>query len=83
MADPEHQSHDGAQPEPLQPDPYLREGAVSAWAKWAAAIAVAIVVCVVIYGLNASGPESGGAASQSAASPPAPAASSTTGSGGK
>jgi hypothetical protein len=66
--------------EPFQPDPYLREGPVRAWAKWAAAIAVAVIVCVVIYGLNASGPEPQvGTSAQSAA----PSSGATTGSGAK
>ena len=66
--------------EPLQPDPYLREGPVSTWAKWAAAVAVAIIVCVVLYGLNAPGPEpQAGTSVQSTA----PSSGATTGSGAK
>ena len=66
--------------EPLQPDPYLREGPVSAWAKWTAAIAVAMIVCVVIYGLNAPGPQPQvGTSVQSAP----PSSGATTGSGAK
>jgi hypothetical protein len=71
--------------EPFEPDPYLWEGPVRPWAKWAVAIAVAFVVCVVIYGLNAPGPEPrAGGAVQSAAGSSAPASSAaTTGSGAK
>jgi hypothetical protein len=81
--DPRHDA--GPIQEPLQPDPYLREGPVGAWAKWAAAIAVAIIVCVVIYALNASGPEPQvGTSVQSATGSSAPSSSgATTGSGSK
>jgi hypothetical protein len=82
MTEREHLDPEKTEPisEPLQPDPYLREGPVNAWAKWAAAIAVAIIVCVVIYGLNASGPEpQAGTSVQSAA----PSSGATTGSGAK
>jgi hypothetical protein len=70
--------------EPLQADPNLRQGAVRPWAKWTVAFAVAFVVCVVLYGLNASGPEpQGGSATQSSTGASPPASSATTGTGAK
>jgi len=70
--------------EPFQPDPYLREGPVRPWAKWAAGIAVVFVVIFVLAVLNAPGPEPqvGGTVQKSAGSS-APAPSATTGSGSK
>ena len=79
-----HESDQQPITEPLQADPYLTEGPVRPWAKWAVAVAIAVVVCIVIYGLNARGPEpqAGGTVRHSTSSP-APASNATTGSGAK
>jgi hypothetical protein len=70
--------------EPLQPDPYLREGPVRPWTKWVVGIFVVCLVVFVLYALNASGPEpQPGGAVQHITSSPGPAPSATTGSGSK
>ena len=71
--------------EPLQPDPYLSEGRARRWAIWGTAAAIAAVVCLVLYALNARSPEPrpGGTAQTPASSSSSPASGGTTGSGSK
>jgi len=80
----DHATNDEPIVEPLQPDPYLREGPVRPWAKWAVGVFVVCLVVFVLYALNAPGPEPqvGGAVQRSTTSS-APAPSATTGSGSK
>jgi len=43
--------------EPVQPDPYLWEGRLRPWAKWAVGVIVLLLVVFVLFALNAPGPE--------------------------
>jgi hypothetical protein len=70
--------------EPVQPDPYLWEGRLGPWAKWAVGVIVVFVVVFVLVALNAPGPEpQTGGTPQSATTSSSPGPSATTGSGAK
>lgn len=87
MAEPDtrdHATNEAPIVEPFQPDPYLRQGRVRPWAKWAVGIFVVCLVVFVLFALNAPGPEPQvGGAVQHTTSSSAPAPSGTTGSGAK
>jgi hypothetical protein len=70
--------------EPVQPDPYLWEGGLGPWAKWAVGAIVVCLVVFVLWALNMPAPEpQAGNSPQAATSSPAPAPSAATGSGAK
>jgi uncharacterized protein involved in exopolysaccharide biosynthesis len=88
MADRDNRFHPTSEEpteEPLQPDPQLREGRLSRWAIWGAAVAIVVVVCIVLYGLNTPNPtpQPDSTAQTPATSSPPPASSATTGSDSK
>jgi hypothetical protein len=80
--------------EPFQPDPYLWEGRLGAWAKWLVGVIVVFVVVFVLVALNSSGPEpqagsrpqpatTSSSQTPSSQTPSSPGPSATTGSGAK
>jgi hypothetical protein len=77
-----HARHEEPVVEPLQPDPYLREGRLGPWARWAIGVIVVCLVVFVLYALNTPGPEpQAGSRPQPATTSSTPAPSATTGSG--
>ncbi len=64
--------------EPNQVDPLLQEGRVQRWTVWALAVAIAVVLGVVFWGLTSPNPPPAGPNTAKSSAPAAPA---TTGSG--
>jgi len=85
MAEPDpHATEQPPVVEPVQPDPYLWEGRLGPWAKWAVGVIVVCLVVFVLWALNTPAPQpQAGTSPQPATTSSAPAPSATTGSGAK